>query len=137
MNQHPAVEECLSEAGAMLRSALAKLENGEPLEETGGPANERGLDDPMISDDPDDLAAAFFAQQAKKQKEEARLPVNEWAKTIFAHLDRKREDEDDDEPSSRIDTTTTPNSCRPKLADFQDDLVNELLQTFQKSFSRG
>jgi DnaJ-class molecular chaperone len=33
-------------------------------------------------DDPDDLAAAFFAQQSKRKEAEMKLPVDEWAKVI-------------------------------------------------------
>ena len=42
--------------------------------------NEEGkAEPPANSTDPDDLAAAFFAAQAKKQGAENRLPATEWA----------------------------------------------------------
>ena len=72
----------LEEAGASLQKALTKLHNGEQLED----------DKPSVHafpaydcDDPDDMAAAFFAQQARKKKQEAVLPFNAWAKVICNH----------------------------------------------------
>jgi hypothetical protein len=76
----------LEEAGNSLQKALTKLHNGEQLED----------DKPLAPavptydcDDPDDMAAAFFAQQARKKQQDAVLPINEWAKVIFNHQDQE------------------------------------------------
>ena len=38
----------------------------------------------MMDDDPDDLAAAFFAQQAAKENAKATLPTEDWIRVIEA-----------------------------------------------------
>jgi hypothetical protein len=90
----------LQEAGDSLQKALTKLHNGEQLED----------DKPSVPaapaydcDDPDDMAAAFFAQQARKKQQEAVLPINEWAKVIFNHEEmiRKRQEEVIQEPDEQ------------------------------------
>ena len=35
-----------------------------------------------MEDDPDDLAAAFFAAQAAKEEQKAKLPIEEWVDAI-------------------------------------------------------
>eukprot|EP00978_Attheya_sp_CCMP212_P037312 scaffold174816_cov54-Attheya_sp.AAC.3 len=39
------------------------------------------------SDDPDDLAAAFFASQAKAKEAELQLPISEWSKVLSKNRD--------------------------------------------------
>ena len=116
MNQSVSVSDCLLEAGTMLQSAMEKLENGEPLDEKTG-ANTTPPE-PVATDDPDDLAAAFFAQHAQKQQEESRIPANEWARTIFANAERK---------TALSAKTSTHSKKNPN-----DDMVNELYEEFQK-----
>ena len=38
----------------------------------------------MMDDDPDDLAAVFFAQQAQKEKAKVTLPTEDWIRVIEA-----------------------------------------------------
>jgi hypothetical protein len=117
MNQDACIADCVLEAGTMLQSSLERLENGEPLDEQAGAAA-AAKPDPI---DPDDLAAAFFAQQARKQQEETRIPVNEWAKTIFAHAERKATMREGASPSLLQASTTIS----------REEMVNELFLEFQ------
>ena len=48
-----------------------------------------------MDDDPDDLAAAFFAQQAAKEKAKATLPTEDWIRVIDVVKSRKSDDVDD------------------------------------------
>lgn len=74
------VEDCLQDADSQLQEALQQLANGQALQDADEPESDTGSDEM----DPDDLAAAFFAQQAKKKQTESTLPIHPWAKTIFA-----------------------------------------------------
>jgi hypothetical protein len=79
------VAECLQEAGSELKMALRKLESGQQLPPDDTDASPASPANNTDSDyDPDDLAAAFFAQQAQKQQAESKLPIDTWAKTIYA-----------------------------------------------------
>ena len=41
-----------------------------------------------MNDDPDDLAAVFFAQQAAKERKKATLPTDDWIRVIEANKSR-------------------------------------------------
>lgn len=82
----------LEEAGKSLQKAFTKIHNGDQLDDDklsvpAAPAYD--------CDDPDDMAAAFFAQQARKKQQEAILPINEWAKVIFNHEEMIRKCQED------------------------------------------
>jgi len=81
------VAECLEEASSQLQSALERLQSGQTLVDNDDNSDHTNNADADY--DPDDLAAAFFAQQAKKRQAESKLPVQEWAKTIFATSEQK------------------------------------------------
>ena len=80
------VVQCLQEARSELESALIKLQVGQLQVATE-------LEDETNEYDPDDLAAAFFAQQAHKQQAESKLPIDAWARTIHATSTIARNDE--------------------------------------------
>ena len=72
-----AADEALSRAQRELSSGRAGASNQPSVVDE---VNEEGeAEPPANSTDPDDLAAAFFAAQAKKQGAENRLPATEWA----------------------------------------------------------
>lgn len=74
--------QCLNEAELQLQTALQRLEAGQPLTT---PEDEADSSAAVAMDhDPDDLAAAFFAQQATQKKAASTLPINPWARTIYA-----------------------------------------------------
>mmetsp|Transcript_45788 Transcript_45788/g.139095 ORF Transcript_45788/g.139095 Transcript_45788/m.139095 type:complete len:227 (-) Transcript_45788:846-1526(-) len=83
-----AIEEAIAAADEAIREETGSKKCGEPK-----PSNslcaERTCPTPLAptspSDDPDDLAAAFFAQQAKKEEMERKLPVEEWTE-LFPNL---------------------------------------------------
>ena len=43
-----------------------------------------------MEEDPDDLAAAFFAQQAAKEKAQTTLPIDDWAYVVNAALQKSK-----------------------------------------------
>ena len=115
----------LEEAGNSLQKAVTKLHNGEQLEDDkpSVPA------DPAYDcDDPDDMAAAFFAQQARKKELEAILPINEWAKVIFNNEEiiRKRQEEVIQEPD--------PDEQHKKT---QKEMADKLYLQFQRAVLDG
>ena len=74
-----------------------------------------------MEDDPDDLAAAFFAQQAAKEKAKTTLPTDDWIRVIEAttkqsasaapddgNATRKSGDDTLVDPSSWLVTTMSP-----------------------------
>ncbi len=71
------IEKALRAADEALERAQRELSSGSVVDKV----NEEGeAEPPANSTDPDgDLAAAFFAAQAKKQGAENRLPATEWA----------------------------------------------------------
>ena len=72
-----AADEALDRAQRELSSGEASASNQPSVVDE---VNEGGeAEPPANSTDPDDLAAAFFAAQAKKQGAENRLPATEWA----------------------------------------------------------
>jgi len=72
-----AADEALERAQRELSSGEASASNQPSVVDE---VNEEGEAEPLAnSTDPDDLAAAFFATQAKKQGAENRLPAMEWA----------------------------------------------------------
>ena len=72
------VLECLRDAKEQLDEALKCLAEGETL------VDDAVSDSAALDFDPDDLAAAFFAQQVRKQQAETKLPIHQWARTIHA-----------------------------------------------------
>lgn len=46
------------------------------------PKNYQDINNNIMNDDPDDLAAAFFAQQAAKEAKKTALPVKDWIRVI-------------------------------------------------------
>ena len=43
-----------------------------------------------MDEDPDDLAALFFANQAAKEKQKATLPTDDWVKVVEAVLKKRK-----------------------------------------------
>ena len=43
-----------------------------------------------MEEDPDDLAAAFFAQQAAKEKAQSTLPIEDWTYVVNAALQKSK-----------------------------------------------
>ena len=43
-----------------------------------------------MEEDPDDLAAAFFAQQAAKEKAQSTLPIDDWTYVVNAALQKSK-----------------------------------------------
>ena len=89
------VTRCLQDANEQLQKALDAAENDAAVGMEDAATNaslspenhtkSTAKQDATMNDtdnDPDDLAAAFFAQQAKKKEAELKLPVEEWAKVI-------------------------------------------------------
>ena len=134
------VAECLKEAGVVLQASLERLEYGEPLPTTTKPSSDAAVTMQEDDEEEDDLAAAFFAQQAKKQQEETRIPIDEWAKTIFAHHHHHHHAE--------LQPTTVQGTALPRFTNATNDttattatthqeiMVNELFPEFKKGMTQ-
>jgi hypothetical protein len=69
-------------------------------------------------DDPEELAAAFFAEQAAKEKARITLPIDDWTRAIIAvarEKGKKANNNDDTKIDSSscqmsLSTTTAPNA---------------------------
>ena len=59
-----------------------------------------------MEEDPDDLAAAFFAAQAAKEEQKAKLPTEDWVDTI---MQLKTADGTSDQAVNEWLVTTIPN----------------------------
>lgn len=123
----PSVADCLHQASAQLQAALQQLESGYLPNDNGEmkSASSGGAAPDDMDYDPDDLAAAFFAQQAKKQQAESKLPIDEWAKTIHATWKLKQAKLADDitgNHAREADTTTALQA-------------SELWELFQSAYS--
>ncbi len=127
------VADCLRDANEQLEIALRQLENGQPLTENendvdNGSSTVTGSID-MDYYDPDDLAAAFFAQQAQKQQAETKLPIHAWAKTIHSTSSMIRTcDKYDDSIPSAPDRNTQLFEAPPNYA-------NELWNEFKAAYA--
>jgi hypothetical protein len=110
------MQSALQDAGTSLQNAVNRVQAGESLLEDGsgaltGSAVDNQLLSPSEFEDPDDLAAAFFAQQAKKEQQERQLPIQEWATVIYAHAGGSN----DSDVASQEATETT--SSRQSVVD--------------------
>jgi hypothetical protein len=143
------VETLVKEAGHKLEIALENLEkqDGHPIgaEETttttttlvsNSIMNGSGGGDPepahTDASDPDDLAAAFFANQARQRNSEHKLRVDEWATTIVAH----RESSSSSSSSLRrgsFETASSPPPTKeiPPAAPIDEAYVEGLYAAFQ------
>jgi hypothetical protein len=113
----------LAETGVSLQNALTKLHNGEQLED----------DKPSLPaapaydyDDPDDMAAAFFAQQVRKKQQETVLPINEWANVIFNHEEMIRKGQEE--------VIQGPDE---KNKEGQNEMADKLYLQFQRAVQDG
>ena len=61
-----------------------------------------------MNEDPDDLAAAFFRQEAEKERLRSTLPVTDWVQIIRATNEVKSETEKIMDPSSWLAKTIPP-----------------------------
>ena len=80
------IEQALQDVNGSLEEEIRKLQTGESLARDA--RNISMVKEEKVALDPDDMAAAFFAQQAKKQQEETKLPINEWAKIAVSCRDK-------------------------------------------------
>jgi hypothetical protein len=128
------MQSALQDAGTSLQSAVNRVQAGESLLEDGsGAFTDKQLLPPSEFEDPDDLAAAFFAQQAKKQQQETQLPIQEWATVIYAHAGGSNDDSDvasqeyrSEKRSEAIETTSS-----------RQLVVDNLLLDFQHAIQDG
>ena len=80
----------------------------------------------QVDTDPDDMTAAFFAAQAKKQEAESRLPTKEWAQ-LFPGLRLQTQQM----PGSKVSTTNAKESEMRSL--IKEQLVAKLHQEYEKA----
>jgi hypothetical protein len=120
MHSGNSMADCLQEAEIKLQSALSRLEQREPLVEE---QEDGAADTAMMVDDPEDLAAAFMAQQARLTQATNRLPVHEWAKAMHAHRAVSRPEPPTQGTPSPLANSTT-----------REEMVNAMYEEFQKAF---
>jgi hypothetical protein len=133
----------LNDAQSKLEGAIKKLlspENVTDNDNNDGENNDVDSSVPVDGDnddiDPDDLAAAFFAQQAKKQQIEMKLPVEEWAETIVAVYERRNQQQQErhDDPTLTTTIISTNNESNDVHKD-KDNLAKELLEKYRQIVS--
>ena len=73
----------------------------------------------QVDTDPDDMAAAFFAAQAKKQEADSRLPTREWAQLF---------------PDLRLQAGQITNA---KESEIKEQLVAKLHQEYTKALTKN
>ena len=110
----------LEEAGSLLQDAWMKLRRGETLGRDEEPKSAE-----VVSDDPDDLASAFLAQQARKRQQENKLPINEWARLIWSHSERIVQ-------VNKQEETVLPMPPQHSKAS-QDEIINQLYEEFLRA----
>jgi hypothetical protein len=118
------VEQALHDANHSLQVALQKLAYGESLLEDQDLASS----DDEPSADPEDLAAAFFAQQAKKKQQETKLPIHKWAHAIAACRDEQKST-----MTETLGTTAGPPEIGPQSQyDFRNQVIDAVFLDFQR-----
>lgn len=65
-----------------------------------------------MEDDPDDLAAAFFAAQAAKEQQKAKLPTEDWIAAITSLWERKKLARDRNSTNASVADEDDSNSSR-------------------------
>ena len=134
MSLPASLADCLRDADGQLQAALRKLENGEQLNEPIEPDTTSSAE-PV---DPDDLAAAFFAQQAKKKQAESALPIDAWARTI--HATRQPQNREEMQGTSTSILTSTEEPLQPDANPSKvslDQKVEDLWCLFQKAYQEA
>ena len=77
----------------------------------------------QVDTDPDDMAAAFFAAQAKKQEAESRLPTREWAQLF---------------PDLRLQAGQITNAKESEMRSLiKEQLVAKLHQEYTKALTKN
>lgn len=103
-----------------------------------------------MNEDPDDLAAAFFAAQAAKEAQKAKLPTNDWV-DVISNLQTKQSNanaahdgmKDNDIASSVNEWLVTTIPAAPSCHDGEIELnpnecsCNSLLKKYNQSESRS
>lgn len=90
MKDKSVVEACLRDAESELQAAIENLRTGKGLPVNQPRTAAASIPADISANDMDDMAAIFFAQQAKKHTAESQLPIHPWAKTIYCtrHFDK-------------------------------------------------
>ena len=106
-----------------LETAVAKSRNQSQNNDLEAMNN----DTSTIISDPDDLAAAFFAAEARKKEEVTKLPIDDWS-THFPELKLRCTSSQQEESSHYNDCTTK--EFMDQAARFRTQLKEKLVQAF-------
>ena len=93
-----------------------------------------------MDEDPDDLAALFFANQAAKEKQKATLPTDDWVKVVEAVLKKRKlrgSNTLDVSTSDGIDTNNSSTDDKTSSIDASAWLVTTMPPTPNKQKVNG
>ena len=138
------VEEALGKAGRSLEKALSDVRDGNKAKNTTTSSSHVETENSSGNSaaapqavDPDDLAAAFFAQQALQKEKETKLDVEDWAMTISKSFQRRNELAVANKLSlSSSPSGITSSEMKERRAALKKAIVNQLLNEYKTTLEK-